>query len=547
MIPSQIAPSGICIFPRGCRKKTAQNDKFAAKPSPRIFPQRGINMALISGEFLTFCLFLTIVYYAVPGKFQNALLLAANVLFLLPLQNFFVAILFLGLTVVSVYAAARFIESRRGSRSASIVFAATILLNLGFLFAFKYLPFAQNLSSVLHLTVLFPDLSAAAPLGISFYTLQLLGYLINVNDGGLAAEHSLLRFAVFGSFFPQITSGPISRYENLAPQIASRRNLSYANITRGAQRMLWGFFKKLVISERAAIPVNTIFGNYGLYNGFYIPFSAVMFAVQLYCDFSGCMDIAIGVSEILGIRLPENFISPFFSRSMTEFWRRWHITLGTWCKDYVFYPIQKSDLFYRLREKSIHRYGRKNGKKIPMYLAMFLMWFVVGFWHGGFLKYIIGSGLLHFTYIFLEQEGTSLWNRVNRLLHIHTESAGHIAFQRIRTFLLVCSGFIFFRADSFATAIHMYAAIGTWNLSVFSMTGLTTLGLDLYDILVLILSILLLGYVETLQQRGSVRSMIAEQSLLVRWFLFLGLFFCVLILGEYGSGFHAESFIYANF
>lgn len=504
-------------------------------------------MALISGEFLAFCLFLTIVYYAVPGRLQNALLLAANILFLLPLQNFPVAILFLGLSVVSVYAAARFIEPRRGSRAAGIVFTITILLNLGFLFAFKYLPFAQNLSSALHLPVRFPDLSAVAPLGISFYTLQLLGYLISVNDGGIEAERSLIRFAVFGSFFPQITSGPISRYEDLAPQIAARRTLSYENITRGSQRMLWGFFKKLVISERAAIPVNTIFGNYGLYNGFYIPFAAAMFALQLYCDFSGCMDIALGISEILGIRLPENFTSPFFSRSMTEFWRRWHITLGTWCKDYVFYPIQKSELFYRLREKSIRRFGRRRGKKIPMYLAMFLMWFVVGFWHGGFLKYIIGSGLLHFTYILLEQEGAPLWNRINQLLHIHTGSAGHIAFQRIRTFLLVCSGFIFFRADSFATAIHMYTAISTWNLSVFSMTGLTTLGLDLYDILVLVLSTLLLCYVETLQQRGSVRSMIAEQSLPVRWLLFLALFFAVLILGEYGSGFQAESFIYANF
>ena len=182
-----------------------------------------------------------------------------------------------------------------------------------------------------------------------------------------------------------------------------------------------------------------------------------------------------------------------------------------------------------------------------MYLAMFLMWFVVGFWHGGFLKYIIGSGLLHFCYIFLEQEGAPLWNRINRLLHIHTESAGHIAFQRVRTFLLVCSGFIFFRADSFATALHMYRAIGTWNLSVFSMTGFTTLGLDLYDILVLILSLLLMFYVESLQQKGSVRSMAAQQSLPLRWLLYLELFFIVLILGEYGSGFQAESFIYANF
>lgn len=504
-------------------------------------------MALISGEFLAFCLLLTIVYYLVPGRFQNALLLAANVIFLLPLRSFPIALGFLTASIVSVYAAARFIGLHRGSSSAKCIYILTVLLNLGFLFAFKYLPCSQNVLSALHIPVSVPDLSAVAPLGISFYTLQLLGYLISVNDGGLEPERSFLRFAVFGSFFPQITSGPISRYEALAPQFSSRRSFSYENLTRGSQRILWGFFKKLVISERAAVPVNTIFGNYGLYNGFYIPVAAILFAFQLYCDFSGCMNIVIGMAEVLGITLPDNFTSPFFSRSMTEFWRRWHITLGTWCKDYVFYPIQKSELFYRIREKSIRHFGRKKGKKVPMYLAMFLMWFVVGFWHGGFLKYIIGSGILHFCYIFLEQEGAPLWNRLNRLLHIQTESAGHIAFQRVRTFLLVCSGFIFFRADSFATALHMYRAIGTWNLSVFSMTGFTTLGLDLYDILVLILSLLLMFYVESLQQKGSVRSMAAQQSLPLRWLLYLGLFFIVIIFGEYGSGFQAESFIYANF
>ena len=270
-------------------------------------------MALISGEFLAFCLLLTIVYYLVPGRFQNALLLAANVIFLLPLGSFPIALGFLTASIVSVYAAARFIGSHRGSSSAKCIYILTVLLNLGFLFAFKYLPCSQNVLSALHIPVSVPDLSAVAPLGISFYTLQLLGYLISVNDGGLEPERSFLRFAVFGSFFPQITSGPISRYEALAPQFSSRRSFSYENLTRGSQRILWGFFKKLVITERAAVPVNTIFGNYGLYNGFYIPVAAILFAFQLYCDFSGCMDIVIGMAEVLGITLPDNFTSPFFS------------------------------------------------------------------------------------------------------------------------------------------------------------------------------------------------------------------------------------------
>lgn len=533
-------------------------------------------MSLISLEFIGFCLLLTLIYYIVPGKLQNLCLLAANILFLLPLSNFHWTILFLGISIVSVYAAGIGVEHlhsieagtgrqcsnddtlpdksettvrnrKNARRKRKFIFHGTVIFNLILLFLFRYMPFVQEIVSGLHIHVTVPNFSSLAPLGISFYTLQLLGYLINVNDGGIPAEHNFIRFAVFGSYFPQMTSGPISRYEELGTQFKDRRKFSYQNITFGFQRMAWGFFKKFVISERAAVPVNTVFSNFGVYNGFYIIVAVVLFAVQLYCDFSGCMDIVIGMSEALGITLPENFITPFFSCSMTEFWRRWHITLGTWCRDYIFYPLQKTDLFYRIRQASVKRFGRKKGRKVPMYLAMFIMWFCVGFWHGGLLKYIIGSGLLHFCYIFLEQEGAPLWNKINQVLHVHTDSAGHRAFQRVRTYLLVCSGFIFFRANSFTDAIHIYQAITTWNPAVFSMNGLLALGLDLYDILVLVLSVFFLWYIENLQQKGSVREMISSQSIGIRWILFIGLLLAVLIFGEYGSGFSSESFIYAQF
>ncbi len=504
-------------------------------------------MALISLEFLGFCLFLAFLYYIVPGKLQNLVLLVANVVFLLSLTHGLVAIFSLSVSILSIYGAALAISHCRGTRRHHVLFHGTIVFNLVLLFLFKYLTCVQATLNVFHVSAALPELSALAPLGISFYTLQLLGYLINVNDGGLTAETNLLRFAVFGSYFPQLTSGPISRYEEFAPQLSCKRRLTYINLTQGSQRILWGFFKKIVISERAAVMVNTVFADYETYHGFYVPVAAALFAIQLYTDFSGCMDIVLGVSQVLGITLPENFQSPFFSESMTEFWRRWHITLGTWCKDYVFYPLQKTNLFYKLREKSVKRFGRKKGKKLPMYLAMFLMWFVVGFWHGGFLKYIIGSGLLHFCYIVIEQEGASLWNRINALLHIHTETAGHIAFRRVRTFLLACSGFIFFRSDSVSHAIHMYRAMMTWSPIVFSLNGLEAMGLDLADLIVLLLAVLLMFYVESLQQNGSVRLQLAEQNLPTRWLLLFALFFIVIILGQYGPGFEAESFIYAAF
>ena len=504
-------------------------------------------MVLISLEFLIFCLLLTVIYYLFPKKLQNLVLLVGNLVFLLSLTYKVAAIVCLASSILSVYTAARVIQKKRGTRQQQVVFCGTVVLNLLLLLLYKYLPCVQAVCDTIHLSAKVPELSAMAPLGISFYTLQLLGYLISVQDGGLSAETNLLRFAVFGSYFAQLTSGPIARYEEMECQLSKPRRPSYTALTGGAQRMLWGFFKKLVISERAAVMVNTVFGSYGVYDGFYIPVAAALFAVQLYTDFSGCMDIVLGMSQILGLALPENFRTPFFSTSMTEFWRRWHITLGAWCRDYVFYPLQKTELFIRLRERSVKRFGRKKGKKLPMYLAMFLMWFVVGFWHGGYLKYIIGSGLLHFCYIVIEQEGTPLWGCINRLLHIRTESAGHTAFQRIRTFLLVCSGFVFFRSDSVAEALHMFGAITSWNPVVFTLNGIEAMGLDLPDLLVLLLAVLLLAFVETLQQKAPVREMLAGQSLPVRWLLLLGLFLIVIILGQYGPGFEAEAFIYAAF
>ena len=510
-------------------------------------------MSLVSLTFIGFCLVLTVIYYVVPGRLQNVCLLAADILFLLPLTNAPIAIGFLFTSLLTVYAAGRILEhlpsgtDGKASAGRRAVLILTILLNLGFLFAFKYLPSAQNLLSALQIPAVLPDLTSLAPLGISFYTLQLIGYLMGVYDGGAAAEHNFIRFAVFGSYFPQLTSGPISRYENLGAALGSRRSWNYEQVTFGFQRMLWGFFKKIVISERAAVPANTVFNNYGVYNGLYIPVGAAMFAVQLYCDFSGCMDIVIGMSEVLGLPLADNFNAPFFSRSLSEFWRRWHITLGTWCKDYIFYPVQKSRLFIRMRGICVKHFGRKRGKKIPMYLAMAIMWFAVGFWHGGAAKYIIGSGLLHFCYILIEQEGAPLWSRINTILHVNTESGGHIAFQRIRTFLLVCTGFIFFRSETLTDALGMFRCLTEWNPSVLSMGGILSLGLDIYDLFVLILSLILLAYVESLHQRGSVRKMAADSPLIIRWALYIGLFLVVIVLGQYGSGFDMESFIYANF
>lgn len=249
---------------------------------------------------------------------------------------------------------------------------------------FKYLNFfvytGRAAGNIFGVDIPLKDISLVAPMGLSFYTLQVVGYLLDVSRGTCRAEKGLLRYALFASFFPQLVQGPINRYSDLAETLYTPKKFNYEQVTFGLQRMLWGLFKKLVIAERMSVIVGTIYGDFETYSGLYIVVGTVCFAFQLYTDFSGAMDIALGLSEALGIRMAENFDNPFFARSISEYWRRWHITLGTWMKDYVFYPLLKSNLFVSIGDRAKKRLGKKRGKKIPTYLGMVVLWFTVGFW-----------------------------------------------------------------------------------------------------------------------------------------------------------------------
>lgn len=489
-------------------------------------------MSLISFQFIGFCLVLTVVYYLLPGILQNLCLLAAGILFLLPLTHRVESILFLMIAILTAYTAGLLLERcyrTRSSTGEKAVLAAAVLILATILFAFKYLPFVNSLCSLLHIPADIPDFSALAPLGISFYTLQLLSYLADVYQGRIPAEHNILRFLLFGSYFPQMTSGPVSRYEDLGIQFRTRRPFNYQMVAGGYQRMLWGFFKKLVISERAAVQVNTVFGNYGVYSGFYIIFAAVMYSIQLYCDFSGCMDIVIGMSEALGIPLRDNFRSPYLSHSVGEFWHRWHITLSTWLRDYIYIPL-----------------GGSRCSKARRYCNIMVTFLVSGFWHGGGWNFIFW-GVLHGLYQVIGDLLKPVRLRLASLLHMDRNAFSFRLGQAVITFLLVSLAWIFFRAESLSVGMDMFRSITTWNPALFSAEGFLALGLDLYDILVLVLSLAVLLIVDLLQLSGPVRDRISRQNILFRWILYLSLLFIVLIYGEYGSGFNAESFIYAQF
>ena len=346
-------------------------------------------MGITSFYFLCFFAAILIVYYLIPGRLQWLLLLACSVAYYLMTGNGLlilyptvsVTACFLGIRLLAVIPA----EEQRRRRW---ILTATILVNIGILVVLKYVNFGiYTIDGIAQLfgssKTLIKSVDFLIPLGVSFYTFSLLGYVIDVYYGIAKPQRNYWKLMLYGMYFPVIISGPILKYREHGEQFFVPHRFDYRMVTRGMQRMLWGFFKKLVIAERLGTLVDTVYGGYTEYPGAYIWFATVCYAFQLYTDFSGCMDIVLGMSESLGIVLPENFQTPFFAKSVAEYWRRWHITLGVWMKEYVFFPVLRSPLFTDLNKSWKEKFGKKKGKQYVTFAAMFLLWLTVGIWHGG--------------------------------------------------------------------------------------------------------------------------------------------------------------------
>ena len=428
-----------------------------------------------------------------------------------------------------------------------------ILCIVGVLFLLKYVNFGINtINGIAGLSgrqgVLLKGTSWLVPLGISYYSLSLIGYITDVYFGIAQPLKSPARLALYGMFFPCMLSGPILRYREDGNQFFEPHSFDYVQVTRGMQRMLWGFFKVLVISERMALVVNTVYGDYTSYPGIFIWIGTIAFAFQLYTNFSGGMDIALGIAQTFGLKLPENFDRPFFSKTISEYWRRWHITLGVWMKDYIFYPLLRSSFFAKFGKKMRSRFGKKRGKQLTTFAGMFLLWFTVGVWHGGDWKYVIGSGLLHWFYIVCGELLEPWFGKGMRKLHIDPQAWWVNAFRVLRTFFLVNIGFVFFRASSVGDAWRMLkAAVSVFNPMELVNGGLFGLGLDWIEFSIAAVSLLLLLLVSLLQGKGSVRERISKKRLPVRWLIWYMLLFYVILLGYYGPGFSAAEFIYQGF
>lgn len=513
-------------------------------------------MSLVSAAFLAFVAAALLLYYVLPKSIRLWVVLAASLAFAGFLG--FYTLIFVLVSAVLCYVGGLLAGPSRKTAVRNVFTVITVVINLALLCAVKYYNVIGLASERLNLLFGATDKTNtfflyAVPVGMSFYVLQTTGYILDCRWEKIAPEKNFFKVLLFSCYFPQLMSGPMNTYSALTEEFEKAKSVKFSleRISDGAVRVAWGFFKKLVIAERAAMPVNMIFADHATFTGWYVPLGVFFFAIQLYSDFSGCMDVVIGVSHMFGIELPENFNCPFFSKTVKEYWRRWHITLGAWLRDYLMYPILKSAPLIKLGDWSKAKLGKKRGKKVPTYVALLILWFAVGYWHGGLWNYVIGSGILHFIYIVLGM----IFEPVSKKIRpkIKADKLYFRIFQSVRTFVLMLTGFVFFRSASIRDGVDMYAAIFRKGGAALNWANFTASGMNLANLIVLIVAVLVVLLVDAYKYRPSedepARSLIAalrSKGVVLLWAAFMLLLLATLIFGMYGLGYDSGSFIYAR-
>lgn len=512
-------------------------------------------MAFVSYEFAVFVAGAAAVYWICSGAlhltagFRAAVLAAASFAFLW-FGGGAVSVFWYGLSALSVWYGSLVIDKLREEQPgrSRAVFVSVLVFNLAVLAVFRYINFpGYTMEEICWLTGReweWEPVQLAGPIAVSFYTLTLAGYLIEVYWGAQEAERNFLRVALFGCFFPQMAVGPIARYDQLSKTLFGTGKVSGKDVREGLYQILWGLFKKLVISERLAVVVNTVYGDTFTYSGSFLVFAAVCFAFQLYTDFGGAIDIACGAARLFGVRLELNFRQPFYSRSVAEFWRRWHITLGGWFKDFLMYPMLKTTLFQNLGSWGKKKFGKKQGKKVPTVAALVVVWFLLGLWHGGKWTFIIGSGLYHAVLMSMSLLLEPAVGRWCRMIRLNREHPLWILVQRIRTFVLVAVGFVFFRSDSLAMAADIFKGMFSGDMQLFCGEGILSLGLTAPDLVVLAVSMAVLFADSARREHAGEEN---QMGILACAPVCLCLLFVVMIFGYYGRGYDPSAFIYAQF
>lgn len=521
-------------------------------------------MSLISMEFLLFVLAAVTGYYLIPRKYQWIWLLIFSYVYYAAAGIRIV--FFLVYTTVTTYVTGRLLEAAgkdvpsdghsiiytmfagrnlSGKTWKKRILVGCLMLNFGMLAVLKYMGFViENVNMLFHTGMSFQAL--VLPMGISFYIFQSMGYILDVYWNKCKAEKNLLRFALFVAFFPQILQGPIGRFHRLSKQLYEEHIFEIRRIQYGLQLILWGFFKKIVLADRAAELVNHVSANYTEYAGVEVLAAILMYSVQLYMDFSGGMNVVEGVAELFGIEIDRNFKRPYFAVSITDFWHRWHITLGTWMKDYVFYPISLSKWMGKFGKWAKSVFGKKTGRLLPICLANIIVFLLVGIWHGAAWKYIV-YGLYNGLIIAVSSLLAPLYKKGMVFFHINPKSKIWHMWQILRTFLLVNISWYFDIAPNLAGSFTMMknTVIG-FSPSALRDGTLMALGLDRLDYIILFLGCVVVFVISLLQENGvKIREAIESKPLVLRWLLYGLLVFGTPMFGYVMTT--AGGFIYAQF
>ena len=489
-------------------------------------------MLFNSFEFLIFFPVVTVLYFILPHKYRWVLLLAASYYFYMAWKPAYVLLIFLS-TIIDYFASIWMSKQTEKSKRKAFLMLS-LFTNLGLLFVFKYFNFFSvtlgSLFSAMHVAYEAPQFNLLLPMGISFYTFQTLSYTIDVYRGKREPETHFGIFALYVSFFPQLVAGPIERSSHLLPQFYKKQTFDFDRMVYGLKRMAWGFFKKVVIADRMAVLVSTVYGNPGSYNGVAFLTATIMFAFQVYGDFSGYSDIAIGAAKVMGFDLMENFKRPFFSKSITEMWRRWHISLSSWFRDYVYFPLG----------------GSRRGT-IRTYINIFITFAISGLWHGANWGFILW-GIIQAVFLVFERMTKNIRQKSAEWLGLNKAPLLHKFLQVGYTFIVFLFGLVFFRAESFDKAIYMFQGITHVSREMLGLSALKTMfgsmGLGRVEMAFAIISLAVLMLAELIERKTPLFSAETRTPKPIKWALGLALVFSIILFGVFEN---AIEFVYFQF
>lgn len=495
-------------------------------------------MSFNSATFLIFFPIVALVYYLISPKFRWLWLLITSYYFYMCWNPKYAIII--GFSTITTYIAGfliykcnNFSNAHKAKIYKNLILIFTLLANLGVLFLFKYYNFFTNIAirvfNKVNITINFPVFDFMLPVGISYYTFEVISYIMDIYRNDIKPEKNIGKYALFVSFFPQIVAGPIAKAKKMLPQYNEVHTFNYYNAKNGLIQMLWGYFKKSIIADTVALLVNTVFNNPSDYHGYQLIIASLMFTLQIYCDFSGYSDIAIGCAKVMGFELTTNFKQPYFATSIRDFWKRWHISLTSWFTDYLYIPLG----------------GNRKGN-LRKHINTLIVFSVSGLWHGAALTYV-AWGLLHGIFQVAEnliKPHKENWIKKN---NIDTTRFSYRFFQILITFFLVNFAWIFFRANSIHDIKIIFKNMFVNNPWIFVDGSLFSLGLNQPEFMLSLFCIVILIVIDYLKTKYDLLEKLSNQGFIFRWSLYIIAILFILLFGVYGSGYNAQQFIYSQF